>query len=120
MDSEIVAIEDAVRRAQLASDTEFLESILDEDFKFITPQGRLVTKREDIDQYKSGYLKLSVVEISDQNITMFDHIAISRFKAKFEGQAGKYDFSATFLFTRVYAKVRESWKMVAGHSTEIK
>jgi hypothetical protein len=120
MEKEIIEIEEAVRLAQLASDAIFFEKVLSDDFKFITPQGKIITKREDIDQYKSGQLKMTKVDVSERQIDVFLGTAISRFKVKFEGKAGNYEFSSTFLFTRVYSKIENSWKMVAGHSTEIR
>lgn len=120
MEKEIIEIEEAVRLAQLESDTGVFERVLSDDFKFVTPQGKIISKQEDLDQYKSEQLKLTTVDISNRQINLFGGTAISRFKVKFEGQAGKYVFSNTLLFTRVYSKIENSWKMVAGHATEIR
>lgn len=120
MEKEIVELEEAVRAAQLAQDYGFLERVLADDFRFFTPQGRAITKREDIDQYKFGYLKMKTVEISDRTINIYGTAAVVRFNVKFEGQAGTYPFSSNFAFTRVYTQNTGSWKMVAGHSSDIK
>lgn len=119
MEREIIEIEDAVKEAQLNGDIDFFENLLADGFKFISPQGKIISKREDIDQYKSGQLKISKIDISNRQIDMFGSTAISRFKVQFEGTSGKYQFSTKFIFTRVYSKVGNAWKMVAGHSTEV-
>jgi hypothetical protein len=72
MKNEILKIEEDVRIAQLAQNTDFFENILADDFKFITPQGKIVTKREDIDQYKSGYLRLKNADIEDRTIDIHE------------------------------------------------
>ena len=118
-ESEILEIEAATRYAQLTGDTDFFERLLADDFQFITPQGKVVGKREDVDQYKSGQVKLNVVEVTERTVHCYGATAIVRFKVKFEGRAGKYDFSARYFFTRVYVKDAGRWQMVAGHSTDL-
>lgn len=119
MKDEIVEIEEAVRKAQLAHDTEYFEEILADDFQFVTPQGEIVTKSEDIAQYKSGHLKMEKVEVRDRVINLYGTTAVVRFQVRFVGQAGKYSFSTHMRFTRVYSKISNNWKMVAGHSSEL-
>ncbi len=68
MENEIIALEEELITAQLAGDTDLFEKILSDDF---TPQGKIVTKREDIDQYKSGMLKLTKVDVSERTISIY-------------------------------------------------
>ncbi len=120
IEDEIIKIEEAVRAAQLSHDADFIESILADGFKFVTPQGQIISKEQDVEQYRSGYLKLKTVEINDRTITTQETTAIVRFKVKFEGQAGQYTFLSNMLFTRVYSKGTGGWKMIAGHGSDLK
>lgn len=120
MEKEILELEEALRTAQLAGDTALFERVLSDDFQFITPQGKIISKREDIDQYKSGTLKLSRVDVEDRTIRVYGTAAVVRFKVRFDGQSGKYVFSSNFIFTRIYSKICGAWKMVGGHSSELK
>lgn len=119
MEDEIIAIESAIRNAQLTNDTDYFERILADNFQFITPQGKLITKQQDIAPYLSGDLKITRAEISEQSIQLFGTTAIVRFIAEFGGQAGKYSFATKARLTRVYSKHTGSWQMIAGHSTEM-
>jgi hypothetical protein len=120
MKQEIIELEEEIRLAQLSQNVEFFEEILSDDFQFVTPQGKIVTKHEDIAQYKSGHLKMTAVEVSEQSVNVYGSSAVVRFKVKFEGQAGEYSFSTSMYITRFYSKHTGTWKMVAGHSSEIK
>jgi hypothetical protein len=118
MEKEIVEIENAVIRAQLADDVAYFERMLSDDFRFVTPHGKIVTKREDIDQYKTGYLRLLEVDVDDRTIDIYGDAAVVRFRVKFKDQAGKYPFCSAMRMTRIYSKHSGKWKMVAGHSSE--
>ena len=119
MEHEILKLEEAVRTAQLNHDDDFFENLLADDFEFITPQGKIVTKREDIEQYRSGTLRMKQVEIEDRSINIYGTTAVVRFVAKFDGKSGDYSFSTKLRFTRVYSKVSDKWTMVAGHSSTL-
>jgi hypothetical protein len=85
---------------------------------FTTPQGKLVSKIEDINQYKLGKLTVERFDVEDRTVSIFGEAAIVRFKVNIEGKYEQWAFSTPFQFTRVYARENSKWKMVAGHSSE--
>lgn len=63
---------------------------------------------------------MSKVEVSERRISLYGNSAVVRLQVLFEGQAGEWPFSSMMRITRVYAKLNGTWKMVAGHSSEVK
>ena len=56
-DPEIVALEAALRAAQLAADVGALDSLIDDELLFAGPDGQLATKAQDLEAHRSGAVR---------------------------------------------------------------
>src|SRR5215216_6696075 len=57
-DPEIVALEAALRVAQLTADVEALAGLISDDLLFTGPDGQLATKAQDLAAHRSGALRI--------------------------------------------------------------
>jgi hypothetical protein len=83
-----VELWDAERRlqaAQLASDVEGLDNLLDDRLVFTGPAGRLYSKQDDLELHRSGRQVLSRVEEEDLSVLVDGTIGVSWFLGTLEG-----------------------------------
>lgn len=119
IEQEVLKVDDSIVEAQLTSNVTHLEQLLADGFRVVTPQGRIVTKAEDVRQYKSGFLKMKSVNVLNRTVTTYGNTAIVKLDVQMKGRAGSFDFSSSMKMTRAYAKISNDWKLVEGRVSEI-
>jgi hypothetical protein len=67
-DDEILAREDGLRRAQLASDVHALDRLLDDGLMFTGLDGTVVTKSDDLALHRSGGLRITRMEPVERSV----------------------------------------------------
>jgi ketosteroid isomerase-like protein len=117
-----VELWDAERRlqaAQLASDVEGLDSLLDDRLVFTGPAGRLYSKQDDLELHRSGRQVLSRVEEEDLSVLVDGTIGVSWFLGTLEGAVDGEPFAARVRYTRTWTRGPEGrWRLLAAHVSE--
>jgi hypothetical protein len=67
-DPEIVALEAAIRAAQLAADVPALDRLIADELLFTGPDGRLGTKAQDLEAHGSGVVRFRAHEPEELQI----------------------------------------------------
>jgi ketosteroid isomerase-like protein len=113
------ACESALRRAQLEGDVQELDRLIDDELVFTGPNGLIYGKHDDLNAHRSGAIRITRLEPSDERIQNFGDIAVVSVRMEmsgtFEGQA----FSGPSRYTRVWRRHGDSWRVVAGHVSAI-
>ncbi|WP_087691492.1 nuclear transport factor 2 family protein [Pandoraea sp. PE-S2R-1] len=115
----ITALEAELRAAMLASDVAALERLLDDDLVFTTPDGRVLTKQEDLTVHRDGQLHLKQLDFFDTQIRRIDTLYLTTTKATLAGQYGTMTFDGTFAYTRLWRPHGATWRVIAGQAAKI-
>lgn len=113
---EIVALEAALRRAQLAADVSALDQLIAEDLLFTGPDGQLGTKAQDLDAHRSGVVRIRSHSPSELRLRRVgtDVVVVAlctRLSVDVRGSL----IEGIYRYTRVWAREQGSWRVVGGH-----
>ncbi len=111
--------EHALRRAQLASDSSALERLIDDALIFTGPDGRLYTKGDDLAAHRSGAMRLTRLDASEESVQRFGDLAVVVVRMEMAGNFMGADFAGPFRYTRVWCRRPDGWRIVAGHVSAI-
>lgn len=112
--------EAALRAAQLASDTEALELLLDDALIFTGPDGLVYGKADDLDAHRRGIIRITRLEPTEENILDFGHLAVVTIRMEMSGAFHGEPFGGAFRYTRVWRDGPEGWRIVAGHVSAVR
>lgn len=108
--------EEALRSAMLAADVEALDRLLDDELVFIGPTGRVATKREDLDNYRSGAQRITSHEPRELAITLFgDELAVVTVVVALSGEVRDRRFAGRYRYLRTWRRSHDGhWKIISG------
>lgn len=115
----IIKLEEELRQAMMASDTEKLDELIDESLVFIAPDGNIATKQMDLAIHKSKIQKMSKLSPSEQAIKIHDDFAVVTVKMEISGTYLDFDISGHYRYLRIWKKFGDNWKIVAGSVVKI-
>ncbi len=114
-DDPLLACEAALRRAQLSGDVAELDRLIDEELVFTGPDGALYSKADDLDAHRTGMIRITRLEGSEDRIQRFGTVAIVSVRMDMSGTFRGEAFSGPFRYTRIWCARPEGWRVVAGH-----
>ena len=118
-EEQIIKCEEMLVSAMIKSDVEVLEELLHNSLLFNIPNGKNITKAIDIENYRSGTLKVSSISNSDRKIHIIENSALVavtiHLKAIFDTQPIVHKFR----YIRVWKLFNNSWKIIAGSGFKI-
>lgn len=114
MREDILQLEEELRLAMLASDVGKLNELIADSLVFTGPTGEIVSKQVDLDVHKSGVQKITQLSPLEQTIQIYDNFAVVTVKMYLVGTYGDSTITGKYRYTRVWANLDNSWKVVAG------
>ncbi len=119
VEQQIIEAEEQLRSAMLSSDIRALDELLAPELIFTNHLGQLLDKKDDLDAYQSGLLKVQELTPSEWQIQIHEKTAVVSVRMRL---SGTYDGSPTngdFRFTRVWAAETgcNRWHIVAAHAS---
>lgn len=117
--AEIGRILDEYNDALLKHDAATLERIWADDLSFVNLRGRLLNKKERVENIKTGATSLNTAEVSEKNVRMYGNTAVATLVVKIKGQYSGEAGSGDFRVTTVWAMPKGNWQMVATQMTPI-
>lgn len=111
---EIVVCEEVLLLAIKERDIERLDLLLHEDLLFTNPMGETITKKMDMEGYRSGDMKVRHIASQDQIIHIIGDTAVVAVSISLEGGYGGQSLDGEYRYTRVWKNISGSWKVIAG------
>jgi hypothetical protein len=98
-----------------------LNWVTDETLKFIHSNGWTQSKKEMIDDMKSGKLNYTSIIVQESSVSLYNNkSAVVTGKGIFKGlMPDKSEFNINLLYTEVYIKSKKQWKLVSRHACKI-
>jgi ketosteroid isomerase-like protein len=115
-DREIVELEARLRDAQLAADVVALDTLIADDLLFVGPDGRLATKRQDLDAHASGAIRFREHVPEELRVRRIgSDVAVTNLRARLAVEVAKDVTRGTYSYTRVWAReANAQWRVVGG------
>jgi ketosteroid isomerase-like protein len=118
-DASLHASEAALRKAQLTSDVQELDRLVDDALVFTGPNGAVYGKQDDLDAHRRGLIRITRLEPSEERVQRFGHIAVVSVRMEMSGTFEGAAFSGPFRYTRVWRAKENGWRIVAGHVSAV-
>lgn len=114
-------MENELRQGALKGDTSPSEKYLADDYHTISgANGQAYTKQQVIDRMKSGAVKYSQINVSNEDVAMFGNdLAISHGEADVKNRMDGKDVSGKYHFARTWLKRNGKWQAVWFQSTKM-
>jgi ketosteroid isomerase-like protein len=119
VEQQIKTLQEQLVQATFESDTSLLEKFLAEDYTAIHSDGKLSTKAQEIENFKSGALKYESIDVHERKIRAYGDTAIVNSQASVKARINGKPVSGDFRSTRVWVKQKSNWKIVAFQATRI-
>jgi hypothetical protein len=109
------AAERQLQRAQLTSDVAALDRLIDDRLVFTGPDGRLYSKRDDLQVHRSGRQSMTRVDEEDLTVLVVGDTGVTWFLGTLEGTLAGEPFLARVRYTRTWINDDKGWRLIAAH-----
>lgn len=115
MDQTIINnIEKELFAAIKNADIPVLERLLHDDLLFNLPNGQTVTKAIDIQAYRSGKMKIDLLEVSNELVNIIGDSAIVCVTVLLKGTYDESPLDGNYRYIRVWKQFNDGLKVIAG------
>ena len=110
--TEITAMEECLRQAELGRNPEFFEKALADNAVLVSQDGQAgFSKAQVVEAHRPGKgTKFTSVEVSDSGIVDHGNAAVVTSRWTYENAQGRF----TLKFMRVWLKKAHGWQIIAG------
>ena len=115
--SEIEKAEETLRLAMLESNVTKLDQLIDDDLLFISPDGSVQSKDDDLTLHRSGEERITRIEFQDQRVQAGPYVASVSVLAFVSGSFKGHAFQGQFRYLRVWHRTPTGWKVIAGSAS---
>ncbi|MBT3230142.1 MAG: nuclear transport factor 2 family protein [Candidatus Marinimicrobia bacterium] len=117
--NEVVLAENALAEAHINLDLDVIDNLLHSDYTIIQPGGKVETKTDVLESYRSDQRFWSIAKTDQLDIHFYGDTAVvvGRWKAK--GKNGEDHFNYSSRFLSIWINEDNEWKNVAFQSTDI-
>ncbi|WP_208502513.1 nuclear transport factor 2 family protein [Roseivirga sp. E12] len=117
--AQIVKAEGLLKEAMLNADFLTLESLLHDQLSFAIPTGEVITKSQELDNYKSGRMKVYDIDIFSQEVNEIGDTITVAASVHLKGAYDTVLIDGKFKFIRVWKMTEGGPRIIAGSSTSI-
>ena len=103
----------------LDKDSGALDRIWADDLSFVNLHGELLSKKDRMDNIKTGATAFKSIQLSDKKIRAYGEAAVATCKVVLEAQYSGQEGSGDYRVTTVWARPNGAWQMVAVQMTRI-
>jgi ketosteroid isomerase-like protein len=119
VESTIRTLEERLWKAQLSGDVEALDDLIADDLLFTGLSGSLETKAADLQQHRSGALKITKLDPVEFRVRVIPGGAITSVKMDAAAVIAGKVTSATLRYTRVWISESGRWRIAGGHMSVV-
>lgn len=119
VEEEMKALQGQLRQATLKGDTSFFEKYWADDYVAIHGDGKLSTKAQEIENFKSGAIKYESIEVREVKIRTYGDTVVAIWLGSVKATINGKPYSGDFRNTRVWVKQNGNWKIVVFQTTRV-
>jgi hypothetical protein len=116
---ELRAAERRLQAAQLASDVDTLDELVDERLIFTGPDARLYTKQDDLRVHRTGEQRMTRVDEEDLRVLVAGDAGVTWFLGTLAGTVSGEPFTARVRYTRTWVRDSGAWRLIAAHVSAV-
>lgn len=114
---DLLAADRRLQAAQLESDVEALDALIDDRLVFTGPDGQLYSKQDDLRVHRNGEQRLTRVEEETLDVLVAGRTGVTWFLGTLAGSVGGESFVARVRYTRTWVD-EGGWRLIAAHVSE--
>lgn len=103
----------------IANKSDSLSSLLGDKVNYIHSNGWIQNREEILADMTNGKLQYKNIVVEESRVNIVEQTAIVTGKGSFVGKVNDVDFSLKLLYTEVYVKVKNHWKLISRHSCKL-
>ena len=119
IEDQIIKLEALFTEAMKKGDITTLDKLMHNNLLFVIPGGQVLTKKQDLDNYSTGNMKVSSLTVSHQEIKSSTLTATVTSTVKMTGSFFDYNFDDTYQLLRIWQLFDSEWKVIAGSSSPL-
>jgi hypothetical protein len=96
-----------------------LQVLLDEKLLYIHSNGLTETKADVFSNLKSEVISYTRSDVTEAQVRFFGNSAVITGKGAFAGKARGTPFELNLVYTEVYSKVNNKWRLVSRHACRV-
>jgi ketosteroid isomerase-like protein len=114
---DIVALEAALRAAQLTADVAALDRLIADELLFTGPDGQLGTKAQDLAAHGAGIVRVRVHEPDELRVRRVGaDVAVVALRTRMVVEVAGTVVRGVYRYTRIWAREDgQRWRVVGGH-----
>lgn len=93
--------------------------LLGDKVSYIHSNGWLQNREAVLNDMKNGKLQYKNIVVEESSVNLVEQTAIVTGKGTFVGKVNDIDFSLKLLYTEVYVKVNNRWKLISRHACKL-
>lgn len=103
----------------IRKEADSLSKVLDERVEYVHSNGWVQSKKDVLDDMKSGKLVYQAVTVKESAVRIYGQAAIVTGLGTFEGINSGTAFKLDLKYTEIYVKTPEGWKLASRHSNRM-
>jgi hypothetical protein len=105
--------------AHLTMDLTVIDNLLHRDYSIIQSGGKIETKQEVLDAYRSGNRHWDTAEVDELKVQIYDNMAkvIGRWQAKGSNNGVAFNYQARFI--SIWIREKGQWQNISYAASEI-
>lgn len=116
---QVKMLNDQMIEASLKGDTTVLEKYYADDCLIIHGDGKVATKAQELEAFKSGAVKYDSLDVREQVILTYGDTGVANVLVSTKGTINGKPLSSDVRATRVWAKEKGEWKNVLFQVTRV-
>lgn len=115
----IINAEQALAKAHLKMDIDSIDALLHKDYTIVQPGGKIETKQDVLDSYKSGLRHWDNAELDELDVKIYGNMAkvTGLWKATGTNNGKTFDYQARFI--SIWIKEDDSWQNISYCSSAL-
>ncbi|MBA3681728.1 MAG: nuclear transport factor 2 family protein [Bacteroidetes bacterium] len=101
------------------NNVEVLDALLHDELQFIIPSGQVISKEQDLANYRSGNIFISDISSNELVVNLIGDTAISTMATTLKGKYFDQPIDGRFRYIRVWKLFNDQWKVIAGSGMQI-
>lgn len=119
MKQEINQYEERFLHAFRTSNVEIVDELLHDEMVYNNAAGEIVSKKADLEGFKSANPKIEIVDCLEREIQLFDETAVVSTVIYLKGVFGGNQIEGKIRFLRIWKRFQNNWKIIGVTSVNL-